>query len=201
MYPETDVRPITVTDEKLAALRGNLPEFPDERVRRLVREYGIHEQQANQLVKEGFDDLFEEIARSYGLGAVASKTFLNTFPELDREGLDPYVLDEVTMKEVFRSLSEGIFAKEAMPDVLRLVTKGKKVEDAVRELGISAVGSEEAAEIISRIVRERAAFVKEKGMNAVGPLMGMVMEQLKGRIDGKAASELLKKEVKKVLES
>jgi glutamyl-tRNA(Gln) amidotransferase subunit E len=201
MYPETDVRPITVTDEKLATLRGNLPEFPDERVRRFVREYGIHEQQANQLVKEGFDDLFEEIARSYGLGAVASKTFLNTFPELDREGLDPYVLDEITMKEVFRSLSEGIFAKEAMPDVLRLVTKGKKVEDAVRELGISAVGSEEAAEIISRIVRERAAFVKEKGMNAVGPLMGTVMEQLKGRIDGKAASELLKKEVKKVLES
>jgi Glu-tRNA(Gln) amidotransferase subunit E-like FAD-binding protein len=31
--------------------------------------------------------------------------------------------------------------------------------------------------------------------------MGTVMEQLKGRIDGKAASELLKKEVKKVLES
>jgi len=201
MYPETDVRPITVTDEKLAALRENLPEFPDQRVRRLVKEYGIHEQQAGQLVKEGFDDLFEEVAGSRGLGAIAAKTFLNTFPELEREGLDPYGIDEVAMKEVFRSLSEGKFAKEAIPDLLRLVAKGKKVEDAVRELGIRTVGSEEAAEIISCIVRERAAFVREKGVSAVGPLMGAVMEELKGRIDGKTASELLKREVKKLMES
>ena len=201
MYPETDVRPITVTDEKLAALRRNLPEFPDQRVRRLAKEYGIHEQQAGQLVREGFDDLFEEVVGSYGFEAVAAKTFLNTLPELEREGLDPYGIDEAAMKEIFRFLSEGAFAKEAVPDVLRLVAKGKKVEDAIRELGIRIVGSEEAAGLISRIVGERTAFVRDKGMNAVGPLMGAVMEELKGRIDGKTASELLKREVKKIMES
>ncbi|MDD1773557.1 MAG: Glu-tRNA(Gln) amidotransferase subunit GatE [Methanomassiliicoccales archaeon] len=201
MYPETDVRPITVTGERLSALRMALPELPGQKVKRLAKDYGVHEQQAGQLVKEGFDDIFEEIAGSYGSGAVAARTFLNTFPELEREGLDPYAIDEAVVKEVFLLLSEGAFAKEAIPDLLRLVAKGKKVEDAVRELGIMLVGSGEAAEIIFRIVTDRAAFVREKGMSAVGPLMGVVMEELKGRIDGKIASELLEREVKKLLGS
>ena len=201
MYPETDVRPITVTVERLSALRMALPELPGQKVKRLAKAYGVHEQQAGQLVKEGFDDIFEEIAGSYGSGAVAARTFLNTFPELEREGLDPYAIEEAVVKDIFRLLSEGAFAKEAIPDLLRLVAKGKKVDDAVRELGISPVGSGKAAEIISRIVTDRAAFVREKGMSAVGPLMGAVMEELKGRIDGKTASELLEREVKKLLAS
>ncbi|MDD1768180.1 MAG: Glu-tRNA(Gln) amidotransferase subunit GatE, partial [Methanomassiliicoccales archaeon] len=201
MYPETDVRPITVSSEKLATLRTALPEPPDQKMVRFAKEYGIHEQQAGQIVREGLDDLFEEIARSYGLGAVAARTFLNTFPELERDGLDPYGIDEAAVSEIFRMLSQGAFAKEAIPEILRHVAKGSKVGDAVRDLGMSIVGSVEAEEIISRIVRERAAFVREKGMGAVGPLMGPVMDELRGRIDGKAASELLKRAVKKLIES
>jgi glutamyl-tRNA(Gln) amidotransferase subunit E len=201
MYPETDVRPITMTQDSLETILQNLPELPDQRVERLMKEFNINKQQAGQIVKEGFDDIFEDVARSFGLGAVAAKTFLSTYPELEREGVDPYEIDESSIMDLFRSLSEGAFAKEALADILRLVAKGKKVGEAVEELGIRTVGSKEAGAIISRIVKERASFVREKGMDSAGPLMGLVMEELKGKIDGKTASDLLKKEIKKILDS
>lgn len=201
MYPETDVRPITMTQDSLETILQNLPELPDQRVERLMKEFNINKQQAGQIVKEGFDDIFEDVARSFGLGAVAAKTFLSTYPELEREGVDPYEIDESSIMDLFRSLSEGAFAKEALADILRLVAKGKKVGEAVEELGIRTIGSKEAGAIISRIVKERASFVREKGMDSAGPLMGLVMEELKGKIDGKTASDLLKKEIKKILDS
>ena len=42
-------------------------------------------------------------------------------------------------------------------------------------------------------------FVKEQGMRALGPLMGVVMKEMRGRVDGKVISEALGKELKKVL--
>jgi glutamyl-tRNA(Gln) amidotransferase subunit E len=59
--------------------------------------------------------------------------------------------------------------------------------------------TDEAEEVVAMIVKEREAFVREKGMGAVGPLMGPVMERLRGKVDGKMASELLKKEISKLL--
>jgi glutamyl-tRNA(Gln) amidotransferase subunit E len=100
----------------------------------------------------------------------------------------------------FRALHEGAFAKEALPAVLKSMAGGRSVEDATKELGLMRMGSSEAEAVVAAIVREREAFVREKGMAAVGPLMGPVMERLRGKVDGKMASELLKKEISKVLQ-
>jgi glutamyl-tRNA(Gln) amidotransferase subunit E len=53
----------------------------------------------------------------------------------------------------------------------------------------------EAAQIIDAMLQERSDFVHEKGMASVGPLMGVAMKELRGKIDGKEAADLLKKRV------
>jgi len=199
MYPETDVPPITLAPERLSRIAANLPELPEVRTARIASAYGIHEQQARQLVRDGWDDLFEEVARTRELAGVAAKTLLSTLPELERQGVDAAKLDEAALREVLSALAEGRFAKEAVPDVLGQVAKGKKVAEAVKELGISVMSADEASAVVARIIREREAFVREKGLNAVGPLMGVVMAELKGKLDGKAASELLRKEIERLL--
>jgi glutamyl-tRNA(Gln) amidotransferase subunit E len=199
MYPETDVPPITIDGGRLERIAANLPELPEVRTARIASVYGIHEQQASQLVRDGWDDLFEEVAGNRELAGMVAKTLLSTLPELERQGVEVAKLDETALREVFTALSEGRFAKEAVPDVLKEVAKGRKVTEAVKELGISVVSADEAVAVVARIIQEREAFVREKGMGAVGPLMGVVMAELKGKLDGKAASELLKKEIEKLL--
>jgi Glu-tRNA(Gln) amidotransferase subunit E-like FAD-binding protein len=58
---------------------------------------------------------------------------------------------------------------------------------------------EEVRAVICAAITEREAFVREQGMRAVGPLMGVVMKELRGRADGKVISELLKEEVGRIV--
>jgi len=105
MYPETDVRPILIEPERLAGIRATLPELPEARIARLVGEYAINEQQARQLVRDGHDGLFEEVGRGKGMAAVAARTFLSTYPELQKEGVDLEALSDAKVREAFAALS------------------------------------------------------------------------------------------------
>jgi glutamyl-tRNA(Gln) amidotransferase subunit E len=201
MYPETDVRPIIIEPDRLRTIALDLPELPEARTARLAREYGINEQQSRQLVREGYDDMFEEVAKEKGMAAVAARTFLSTYPELQKEGADLDGLTGTKVKEAFSALLSGRFAKEALPSVLREMAKGGSVEAAVSSLGLAAMDQGEAERIVDGMIHERADFVKEKGMGSVGPLMGVAMKELRGKIDGKEAADLLKRRIEAFLKA
>ncbi len=200
MYPETDVPPINIPAERMEQVRNNLPELPEEIEARLVKQYGINPQQARQMVRQDHTDLFEKVCQIEGTASIAATTFLNTYGELETAGVDTSAFDEERIVSVFRMLSESKFAKEALPAILReMGTTGCDAEKAVKKLGLESVDESEAVAIIAKIVNERADFVREKGMGAVGGLMGPVMGALRGKLDGKRANEILMAEVKKLL--
>ncbi len=199
MYPETDVpRSLFPTIGSLA-YPLILPELPEERISRMCHEYGVHEQQARQLVREGWDDIFEDVSASKELAAIAARTFCSTFSELEHEGVKISAISEGSVRTIFSALEHGKFAKEALPDILRQISEGKDVEEAIKALGIKVLSTDDASAIVSRIVNEREAFIKEKGLEAMGPLMGPVMTELRGKLDGRAASDLLRKKIEDLL--
>lgn len=195
MYPETDVKPMLIGRDRLKEIRRTLPELPEERTLRISKEYGINEQQSRQLVKEGYDELFEEIAQDRTMAAVAARTFLSTYPELQKEGVDLEPLTDDMVRKAFTALSADRFAKEALPAVLKELAKGMDVEKAISNLGLGSLDQGEAAGMIDAIIKERADFVREKGESAVGPLMGVAMKELRGKVDGKKAADLLKERI------
>ena len=199
MYPETDVPPTTITEERLQYTRDNMPEFPEQIEKRLVEQYGINAQQARQIVRQSNDELFERIAADKAMAPVAATMFLNIFSEMEHDGLDLGALTDARILEVFDLLKQGRFAKEALQPILREVAIGTKPADAIGKLGLEAVDSDEAMAIIEGIVNERAEFVRSKGMGAIGPLMGPVMGALKGKLDGKQVNQLLTEAIKKLL--
>ena len=199
MYPETDVPPTLITEERLAQVRDNMPEFPEQIEKRLVSEYGINAQQAHQIVRQDNDELFCRIAADRAMAPIAATMFLNVYSEMEHDGIDTDVFADADILGVFAMLKDGRFAKEALPALLREMAVGTKAEDAIKKLGLEAVDAGEAAAIIEGIVNERADFVKEKGMGAIGGLMGPVMGALRGKIDGKQANQLLTEAIKKLL--
>ena len=60
--------------------------------------------------------------------------------------------------------------------------------------GLKPADESALAEIISSVVEERIEFIRQRGMAAIGPLMGVVMQQA-GAADGKAVSALLKEAI------
>ncbi|HSV41794.1 MAG TPA: Glu-tRNA(Gln) amidotransferase subunit GatE [Methanomassiliicoccales archaeon] len=198
MYPETDVRPITIPPARLEGIRGSLPELPEVRAARFVARYGIHEQQARQIVRDGHEDLFEELADK-GQAGIAARTFLSTYAELDKDGVTVGSLSDDQVRSAFTALAKGDFAKEAMPDILRQLAQGVELREAVDKLGVGAVSQSDAEAVVDRIIQERAQFVREKGAGAVGPLMSLVMAELKGKVDGRQASDMLKRRIEAFL--
>ena len=199
MYPETDVPPTTITDERLQQVRDNMPEFPEQIEKRLVDQYGINQQQARQIVRQSNDELFERIAQDRAMAPIAATMFLNAYSEMEHDGIDTHVFTDDDILGLFAMLKDGRFAKEALPSILREMATGTSAEDAIKKLGVEAVDAGEAAAIIEKIVNERADFVREKGMGAIGGLMGPVMGALRGKIDGKQANQLLTEAIKKIL--
>ncbi len=200
MYPETDVPPTLITRERMADIGNNLPELPEEIEKRLVDQYGINAQQSRQITRQSNDELFEKIVDKFDMASVAATMFLNTYGELEHDGVDINALTEAMILDVFAKLSENRFAKEALPALLKEMATGTTCDAAIKKLGLESVDTGEAAAIVAKIVSERADFVKEKGMASIGPLMGPVMGALRGKIDGKAANDILVSEIKKILE-
>ncbi|HEX9340107.1 MAG TPA: Glu-tRNA(Gln) amidotransferase subunit GatE [Thermoplasmata archaeon] len=193
MYPETDVPPIRVTEERLARIREHLPERPEITTGRLAREYGIHEQQARQLVQEGSDEPFEMIAREFGEAKLVATVLLYTFPELRRQAIDVDAIPLDRIRELFSLLKAGRFAKQAVPDILREMGRRKvRASDAIDVLGVTELGREELERIIDEVLAASDETIRARGADSEKALMGRVMERVRGRADGKVVSDVLR---------
>jgi len=198
MYPETDVPPIRVTDALLERLRKELPEPPERRAARLSERYGIHEQQARQLVQEGSDDVFEAIAKEFPDAKLVASVLLYALAEIRREGLPVDAIPGDRVRELFSLVQAGAFAKEAIPDVLReMARSGRGSQEAAQALGLAGATRQEVERVIDEIVAGNRDLLAQRGDAAIAPLMGKAMERLRGRADGKLVNEMLRERVKK----
>ena len=202
MYPETDVPPVRITSERIRWI--HLPEKPNEKRQRLSNQYNLNFEQINQLLSSGYEDDLEKYVTQFpDLVSVILRTYLNTLVELEHEGIKIENIDEKILKTGFSGLREGRYAKEAVPSILKylLIHSNSSVENAILGCGLSLTGEEEIVQVIQRIISERKDFVKERGITAQGPLMGLVMKELRGKADGKLINKMLCEEILRFISS
>jgi glutamyl-tRNA(Gln) amidotransferase subunit E len=202
MYPETDIPPIVITGERLERIRSRLPELYEEKIERYVKEFSLSEELAAQMVRSGKSGLFEEVINKINIPpSIVANTLLGTLKELKREGMEVEKITDAHLVEIFGLVADNRVAKEAIPEVIATLAKNpeRDIREIVEGLGISAFGETEIVEIISGILKEREGFVRERGLEAEKPLMGVVMKEVRGRADGKMVSEILRRELEKFL--
>lgn len=197
MYPETDVPPTRITQAHWKEVLERLPPRPEERIARLTEDHGLSKDQAAQLVREGRGGDFEHLVDGGVEAGLAARVLLQFLPEMaDPDRLVPLLPD------VAAALTEGRFAKEAVPDVLGALDKdpGLDVDGAIDAAGAGAVDESAIDAVIDAVVEERRDFIQERGAAAMGPLMGPVMAELRGKADGAVISGKLKAAIDRVLE-
>ncbi len=194
MYPETDVPPVSIDREMLDV---ELPELIEERAKRYCKEYGISEDIAMIMADPRFSEIFERFANVIGATLVAR--VLHIIPsQLKKEGFD---VDKLNMDDfvlVLELLRDKKIAKEGAEEALKLLCKEKiGKEEIVRMLS----PKEDIDEFISKLIEEKRDFILERKENAFKPLMGVVMKEFRGKIDGKIVAEKLKKAISELLSS
>jgi glutamyl-tRNA(Gln) amidotransferase subunit E len=196
MYPETDVLPVAITPERWASVRA--PELLTDREERYAAVYDLSLATAHQLVYSERLPLFDLAIANGILPGLAARTVLATLKELSRDGVDVERIGDATVIEILGAVGEGRAAKEAVPDLLRAVADGATVDEALARCA-PVVSGDELAAIVGRVVAERAEFVRERGMGALGPLMGVVMAEVRGSADGKKVASLLREAISAVI--
>ena len=185
MYPETDIPPLSISSEQWQEVLENLPMTQGERQERLA-EYDISQDQLKQLLSRELDDDF--VSHSQGLPQKAWATML-----LENEG------NIGLMALVLATKEAGHVSRDGMATLLQEFEgqnpSMKQIADKSEELGLKPADSGDLLEIVERVVANRLDFVKERGMGAMGPLMGIVMKECGGAADGKQVSALLREAI------
>jgi len=203
MYPETDVPPVSVSAERIQGLLNSLPRMSEEIAKEFQSRYDLSSKLASQLVDSEYLATFEEIvaARSTVAASYVATVITESLKSLQREGVPVENLQDDHLKQVFHLVSKGATAKESAVDLLKWLASHPE-SDASRgvvELKLAMLTRDELEGIISKVLLENSAMVKEYKSKALGKMMNLVMGEVRGKADPKRVNDLLRSMLERAL--
>ncbi len=201
MYVETDIPAICILKEQLKDIKSNLPELPEEKKERIIKEYNLSEDLATQLVRTDKTANFENIKKETNADSTTlASTLAYTFKELKRDGCNIEKLNDDIMAETFNLLVKGKISKDAINQILEDICKeGNSPQKAAQSLNLMMLSNDDVENIIDELISLNKEIIRERGMGAMGPLMGKAMGKLKGKADGKLVNKLLKDKIQNMI--
>jgi len=204
-FPEPDLVPLAPTEQMLSEARGALPELPAQRRQRYQAELGLPEVTARQLAFDA--ELGEYFERALDAGdGVEPRTIANwvtgelvaKLREAAGDDADPGS-SNVT-PEALAALAGMVESKQVTTGAARqvlatLVAEGGDPGAIVEREGLAQISDagELEAIVAAAIEAEPAAAEKVRAGNpkAIGPIVGAVMRDTKGRADGGEVTRLI----------
>jgi glutamyl-tRNA(Gln) amidotransferase subunit E len=195
MYPETDVPPVVVTEERLRDLRSRLPERPRETRARLVAKYALSSDVARALQRSAEVERFEQLVEKGHSSALVAQLLAREIPATGGDE-EPFEFPLELLDEVLRAVETGVFAKEGLGQVVAALAAGAPtVADAVAKTGLVTMGRTELETMASELVSQNEALIASRGAGAFSALMGDLMREVRGRRDGQEVAEVLRREL------
>ncbi|MGB9726064.1 MAG: Glu-tRNA(Gln) amidotransferase subunit GatE [Fervidicoccaceae archaeon] len=204
MYPETDIPPIPVTKEILEKAKALKPPTPEEKRKYYEEHLGLSSNLAEQLVgseqQETFERLYERLHGSVDATTIASLLLVHMI-SIKREGFSIEKIGEEKLFRVLELFSEGKIAKEAIPELIKLLAQRPEADplELAQKAGLLTMSEEEVRAIVKRIIRENERIIKERGERAKSLLMGAAMKELRGKAQGSLVSRLIDEELSNYL--
>ncbi len=201
-FPEPDLPPLEVSETWIAEVRAALPELPEARKQRFIRDYGLPAADAAHLADtEARARFFEDTAASAGNPKAASNWVMG---EVTRRlkaagaGIEVVGVTPAALGRLIRLVDTGVVNGSAAKAVFaRMYGSGREAEDIVRAEGLSQIGDAgELTEVVTRVIAEHEdAVARFRGGNegSLGFLVGQVMRATRGRANPKKTNELLRR--------
>jgi len=198
-FPDPDLLPVMVSDEMLSSCI-KIPELPDEKKDRLVKDYGIKAYDAAVITSNVEMAHFYETMIAQGAGAKNSVTWLTV--ELQgrlNNGLSLMTspVDAIKLALIVKRIEDGTISGKAAKEVLDyLMENSVDVDEAIEKLGLKQVSDDGAIlTIIDSIISANADKVAEyrAGKEKLfGFFVGQTMKESKGAANPAKVNELLK---------
>lgn len=198
--PDPNLPPVRIPAELVKAVAESLPELPDKRAERFVREYGLPRKTARVLVsRKLLADFYEDVVKMYGGDPRRAANYivndlLNWLKDYGIKALYSRVPPERVVK-VLKLLDEGVISIRQAKELAEvIVKKGVDPEEYVKKAGYVKISDEEyLSRIVEEVFKEHPKAVRDalEKPKAVNFLVGMVMAKTRGRADPVVARRLV----------
>jgi aspartyl-tRNA(Asn)/glutamyl-tRNA(Gln) amidotransferase subunit B len=201
-FPDPDLLPLELTAEYIEELKRELPELPDEKKARFIRDYGLSAYDAGVLVAErSTAEFYEDVARGRDAKAAANWVINELFGRLNKDGkgIEQSPVSARQLSAILDLIAEQVISGKIAKDLFELVwSEGGDPREIVEQRGLKQVTDVGAIEkIIDEIVEanpDKVAQAKAKPA-LIGWFVGQAMKASGGKANPKAVNELLRRKL------
>jgi aspartyl-tRNA(Asn)/glutamyl-tRNA(Gln) amidotransferase subunit B len=205
-FPEPDLLPLQVDLKTIEEIRKNLPELPEARKERFIKDYQIPEYDAEILISsKALGDYYEKTTSIYSNSKILSNWIMGELMHYlneEKVEIEDSPISPDNLVEMLELIDEGLISRKMAKDVFEKMFKtGKGASQIFKESGITQITDKnELIELIDRVIKENPQSVidfnqgKEQALNY---LVGQVMRYTKGRAKPDFVFNVLKQRIKK----
>jgi aspartyl-tRNA(Asn)/glutamyl-tRNA(Gln) amidotransferase subunit B len=198
-FPDPDLLPLELGAEAVAALKAQLPELPDEKKRRFVRDFGLSPYDAGQLVAErDTAAYFETVATGCDAKLAANWVINELFGRLNKEGrtIATSPMSAAQLGGLIELISDNTISGKIAKDLFDILwTEGGDARALVASRGMAQVTDLGAIEtLIDDAIAKNPDKVAQARANpkAMMWFVGQVMKSSGGKASPQAVNEILK---------
>ena len=195
MYPETDIIPVKIYEEKRIAIKESLPRSYEEQIDNYKQNIGLNDKLSVQIFDSRYKGLFEKLIKEVNIPAnYIAAQLTETMIKLSRNKLNVTRITDIELGKIFKEIESGIIAKESFETIIEdMCRNDKKIDEIINEMKENRLTDKDIEKIILKIIDMKKEIIKEKGNDSFSILMGEAMKQLRGKVDGKIVSDKIQK--------
>ncbi len=206
-FPEPDLLPLKVDLKMTNEIRKNLPELPEARRERFIKDYQIPKYDAEILTSsKALGDYYEKATSLYPNSKVLSNWIMGELMRYLNEEkieIEDSPISPEKLVEMLKLIDKGVISGKMAKNVFEKMFKTRKdASQIVEESGITQITDEdELFEVIDKVIKENPRSIedfnkgKEKALNY---LVGQVMRYTKGRAKPDFVFDTIKQRIKKI---
>jgi aspartyl-tRNA(Asn)/glutamyl-tRNA(Gln) amidotransferase subunit B len=203
-FPEPDLLPLIISEAWKEEVRGALPELPEARKLRFIREYALPDYDAAQLTtSKVLANYFEQTAKASGAPKLGANWILSELLYLLKEAGNDIADSPVAptnLAELLVLIDKGTVSGKMGKDILaEMFASGKRAGEVMAEKGLEQINDAEqlatlAREIMSKNPTQVELYRKGKAAT-LGWFVGQMMKASRGQANPQLLQEVLKKEL------
>ncbi len=203
-FPDPDLLPLVVNDEWINSVRADLPELPDEKRERFVKEFSLPFYDAGILTSSrNLADYFEECLKEFHNPKQVSNWIMSSLLGLlNAEGktIEDSPISSRDLAHLLKLIDDGVISGKIAKKVFEeMASTGSPPEKIVEEKGLVQVTDSSAIEkvilkVLSQCIKEVEDYKNGK-TKLLGFFVGQVMKETKGKANPKMVNDVLKEKL------
>ena len=199
-FPDPDLLPLNISNERIEKYKNELPELPDQKRERFQKDFGLSFYDADVLTADkSYADFFEIVSKNRDTKFVANWIITNFFAMLNEveKSVEESPVNAEQLGELFDLIKEGTISGRTAKEVFEeMFTKGGNAGDIVDAKGLKQISNTDELESMAKnIIQENPDQVskfKNGNEKLFGWFVGQMMKSTGGTANPKVVNEIFK---------